>query len=272
MQQLTPHVYVENELSMCNSSLVVTDAGVVVVDTPMLPANARKVAAVAERFGRVCYVINTEPHGDHVSGNAYFGGRVIAHDGTRKAILGYKVEDFKNMLRSFAPDSPDEPDFRYRAPDITFSDRLTLYLGAHTFQLINMPGHTPYQVAVYVPEERVVFTSDNVVSGGIPFFHQALPDRWLASLEEYERLDVAKVVPGHGPVVDRTYFARMREIVEGFISAVRATIERGMSLEEAQKNVDLTRIFPEMPRDERTAGIIRMNVARLYEYLRSRPT
>jgi len=269
MQKITDNVYVESKLSRCNTSVVVTREGVVVIDTPMIPADAKKVAVEIAKFGPVRYVINTEPHGDHTSGNCYFGGKVIAHEGTRDAIMASKVEDFKNMLKMMSPDSlPIDDDFRYRPPDITLSERLTLYLGDHTFQLINMPGHSPYQVAVYVPEERIVFTSDNVVVEETPFFHQALPHQWLKSLKKYEKLDVDKVVPGHGKVTDKSYFKKMYRTVKGCMDVVQAAIDKGMSSAEVQEKVTLAEIFPHIPRDERTVAVIRMNVGRLYEILK----
>jgi cyclase len=269
MQKITDNVYVESELSRCNTSVVVTSEGVVVIDTPMIPANARKVAKEIAGLGPVRYIINTEPHGDHTSGNCYFGGQVIAHEGTREAVLASKLDDFKNMLRMMAPDGPAiDADFRFRPPDITFSERLTLYLGKHTFRLIHLPGHTPYQVAVHVPEERIVFTSDNVVVETVPFFHQALPREWLKSLEEYEKLDVTKIVPGHGRVGDKSHIRQMSRTVQTFIDTVQAAIDQGMSLSEAQEKVTFEGLLPHIHRDERTSGIIRMNVARLYEVLK----
>lgn len=267
MQKITDNVYVESKLSVCNSSVVVTKDGVVVIDTPMIPANAKKVAAEIAKFGPVRYVINTEPHVDHISGDCYFGGKLITHEGTREAILASKVKDFENMLKMMAPDSPSIPDdFRYRPPDITLSERLTFYLGDHTFKLINLPGHSPYQVAVYVPEERIVFTSDNVVVGNMPFFGPSIPNEWLKSLKEYEKMDVDRVVPGHGPVTDKSYFKQMYKIVKGCIDAVRAAIAAGMSLAEAQEKVNFAEILAGVP--EHMKGVTRMNVERLYEYLK----
>ncbi len=269
MQKITDNVYVENQLSMCNCSVVVTKDGVVVIDTPMIPANAKKVAAEIAKWGPVRYVINTEPHGDHISGDCYFVGKLVTHEGTRDAILNSKVKDFENMLKMMAPDSlPVPADFHYRAPDITLTERLTLYLGDHTFKLINLPGHTPFQVAVYVPEERIVFTSDNVVVGNMPFFGPSVPDRWLKSLKEYDKLDVDKVVPGHGPVTEKSYFKQMYKIVKGCLDVVKAAIDKGMSLEEAQEKVSFAEILPGVP--EHVKGVTRMNVGRLYEYLKNK--
>jgi cyclase len=270
MQKITANVYVETGFRGCNTSFVVTAEGVVVIDTPMVPAEAKQWAAEAAKYGPVRYVINGEPHPDHVFGNCYFGGTVVGHEGTRAVILGTTMDSFTQMLKGMAPDSPPPGnDFKFRPPEITLTEGLTLYLGKHTFQLIALPGHSPYQVTVYVPEERVVFTSDNVVTG-TPFFFQALPDAWLETLDRLQELDVDKVVPGHGEVQDKSYLPQMKKNIQTWLSTVAGAIEKGMTLAEAQEKLTFTREFPNLPRDERTANIIRTNVGRLYEYLRNK--
>jgi glyoxylase-like metal-dependent hydrolase (beta-lactamase superfamily II) len=267
MQKITPNIYVENKNSVCNASCVVTKDGCVIIDTPMLPADAKTMAAAVAKLGEIRYVVNTEPHGDHVSGDCYFGGRLITHEGTRDAILASKVADFKEMLKMRWPGVTLDADFRFRSPDITVNERLTFYLGDHTFHLIHMPGHTPYQVAVYVPEERAIFTSDNV-SRVIPFFHQAVPDGWLKTLKAMEKYDIDYVIPGHGDVGDKSCIKEMYDTVTIWVNTIKDAIAKGMTLKEVQSQVTMAKQFPNLPRDERTAGIIQMNVTRLYEILK----
>jgi cyclase len=268
MQKITKNVYVEGKTSLCNSSCVVTKEGVVAIDTPNVPANARQHVAAISKFSKIQYVINTEPHGDHFSGNCYFGGTLIAHAGTRDAILASKVEDFENMFKMMNPDAlPLGKDFRFRAPDITLTDRLTIYLGDHTFQLINMPGHTPYQVAVYVPEERVIFTSDNI-SRTLPYFFQALPDEWLKTLKNLQKFDVDYVVPGHGDVGDKSIISEMYDNLNIWINTVKDAIKKGMTLKEVQSKVTMAKELPNLPRDEHSADVIKMNVTKIFEFLK----
>ncbi|MBN1160373.1 MAG: MBL fold metallo-hydrolase [Dehalococcoidales bacterium] len=267
MQKITENVYVESQISACNSSCVVTKDGVVVIDTPMVPANAKKHAAAISKFGQVRYLVNTEPHGDHISGNCYFGGTHIAHAGTREAILASKVEDIKGMLQMMSPGTVLDNDFKYRPSDITFSEQMTFYLGDHSFYLYHMLGHSPYQLAVYVPEERTIFTSDNI-SRTLPFFRQAIPDAWLKTLKELKKFDVDYVVPGHGDVGDKSCIAEMERTVNTWINTVKGAIAKGMTLEEVQKKVTMHEQFPNLPHDERTAGVVNMNVTRLYEILK----
>ncbi len=268
MQKVTDNIYVENQTSVCNTSIVVTKDGVVVIDTPMVPANARKLAADISEFGPVRYVINTEPHGDHIAGNCYFGGLVVTQDGTRKALLKSKPDDIKPMLQMMSPESlPLDKDFHFRPSDITFSERLTLYLGEHTFHLIHTPGHTPYSLAVHVPEERIVFTSDNI-NLGMPVFRDASPDKWLETLKRLEELDVDMVVPGHGEITDRSCFSKMSNIIQDWLDAVGDAVKKGMSLEEACEKVPEAEMFAGMPKDGPGAGFLRMNIEVLYNTLK----
>lgn len=270
MQQITANVFAETGFRGCNPGFVVTKEGVVMIDTPQMPVDAMKWREEIARHGPVRYLINTEPHGDHYAGNHFFEGTIVAHEGTREAILNAQVEPFLDRLRQTAPQNlPLMEGFSYRPPTITLSERLTLYAGDHTFQLIHVPGHTPYQVAVFIPEERVVFTSDNVFHRVQTWLHQALPYEWLDSLKKLEELEADVLVPGHGTICDRSYIPEMSAFIQAWIDAVTAAINQGMSLEEAQDKVSLLDRYPMEKGSEAMAEPVqRMNVARLYEVLK----
>jgi cyclase len=270
MQKITDNVYVETGFQGSNNTFVVTSEGIVMIDTPQMPADAIKWRDEIAKYGQVRYVINSEPHGDHFTGNYFYEGTVVGHEGTREAILESSVEQLKEMTRRMAPDSlPLLEGFTYRPPTITFSQRLTFYLGKHTFQLINLPGHSPYQVAVYIPEEKVVCTSDNVVYKTQPFLRQALPYDWLDSLKRYQEFDADYLVPGHGEVCDRSYLPEMASLVQAWIDAAKEAIDKGMSLEEAQKDTSLLeRHSIKLTRGPMTEMMAGGNLSRLYELLK----
>ena len=265
MKKIIENVYVENEISICNSSIVVTKEGTVVIDTPMFPDSAKHWAKQAEDFGPVKYVINTEPHGDHTTGNCYFGGTLISHEGVRDTILANKIADVKGMLQMRRPDAEVPKDFRFRSPDIVYTEKLVFYLGGLTFNLTHMPGHTPFQTVVYVPEKRIVFTSDNI-SRAVPFFHQAVPDVWLKTLKEMEKLDVDYVVPGHGDVGGKEVFKEMYDNVTIWVNAVKESIKQGWTVEQAQQKLDMSKKLPNLPKEPRTNDIIKMNIGAIYNY------
>ncbi|MFC1948621.1 MBL fold metallo-hydrolase [Chloroflexota bacterium] len=268
MQKVTDNVYVETGFQGCNVGFVVTKEGVVMIDTPQIPKDAIKWRDEIAKHGKLRYLINTEPHGDHITGDYFFEGTLVAHEGVREAALASSVEQLKERTKQMAPDSlPLLEGYSYRTPDITLSERLTLYLGDHTFELINMPGHTPYQVVVFVPEERVVFTSDNIFHRVMPFLHQALPYEWLDSLKRLRELEVDVMMPGHGELCDRSYIPEMSATIQAWIDAVKEAINKGMSLEEAQEKV----AFPggySAENEPRMPEVKKMNMTRLYEVLK----
>lgn len=271
MEKISDNVYAETNFQGCNPGFVVTREGVVMIDTPQTPADAIGWRDEIAKHGTVRYLINTEPHGDHFTGNYFFEGTVVAHEGTREAIISAtsNVEQLRERLQQAAPElSAQLEGFTYRPPTITLSEKMTLHVGDHTFQLINMPGHTPYQVAVFIPEERVVFTSDNIFCRVQTFLQQAVPYQWLDSLKQLEQLEVDTLVPGHGSVCDRSYIAEMRSIIQSWIDAVTQAIKQGLTMEEAQEK--LTGIDPyavEGGNEGMSQWLPRINVARLYQVL-----
>jgi len=269
MQQISENIYVETGFGGCNTGFVVTDEGVVLIDTPETPADAKIVQDEIAKHGPIRYVIITEPHADHFTGNFFFEGTIIGHEATSRAILGTTVKEMEERLKRAAPDLLPLPDgFRLIPPEITFSERLTFQLGNHTFQLITMPGHTPYEAAVYIPEEKVVFTSDNIFCRVQTWLRDAQPYDILDSLKRIDELDADVLVPGHGSVCDKSYIPEMAGIVKGWIDAVTASIEKGLSMEEALETRIFNDPYPLENGNERLSQMVyRMNVNRLYEVL-----
>lgn len=271
MRKIAPNVYTEISGRGCNFSWVVTKEGVVIIDTAPVPSDAVKWREEISKHGPIRYIINTEPHMDHFGGNGFLGGTLIAHDGVREPILNASLEQLQDMVKRFAPESPPiAKDFRFRPPDVTYSQSLTLHLGSHTIKLINMPGHTPFQSVVYVPEERVVFTSDNVVHHVHPYLHQSVPYAWLETLQQIQKLDADVFVPGHGDVTDKNGVKEMSALVQAWIDAVKKAIDQGMTLEEAKKKITMVGRFPWLTRDARTEMIEGMSITRLYEVLQKK--
>ena len=269
MQQVSANVYVETGYRGCNPGFVTTSEGIVMVDSPQRPSDAVEWRRRMEGRGEVRYLVNTEPHGDHVAGNFFFPGTVVAHEGTREALSALSLAELIERTKAIDPDGAALMEgYRLKGPTITFSQRLTLYLGSHTFELMHMPGHTASELAVYIPEEKVVFVGDNVFCRVQTFLHQAHPQEWLQSLERIAALDAAVVVPGHGEVCDRGYLAEQAAFIEEWVAAVRDAVERGLSREQAQAEISFLDRYP-MGQGMEAMGpsVQRMNIDRLYDLL-----
>lgn len=268
MEKVTENVYASTDFRGCNSSFVVTTEGTVIIDTPMVPSEAKKWREEVRKFGEIRYVINNEPHNDHVAGNCWLGGTLVAHEGTREAIKHNSQEALEGQMKWMAPDAlPMDKEFHYRLPDITFSQEMTLYLGKHTFHLISVPGHTPSETAVFVPEERVVFTSDNVIMG-MPIMIHAVPEEWLKSLKRLQELDIDKIIPGHGPVCDKKQLQVMYDNVKYCTEEVKAAMAKGWNLKEIQEKVTFTGRFPPTGPGDAMARMRHESIAGLYAALK----
>jgi cyclase len=228
---------------------VVTTDGILMIDTPMVPSEAKDWLKEIQKFGTLRYVVNNEPHNDHVAGNCWMEATLVAQEGTRDAIAHNVQAALEGQMKWMAPDAlPLPKDFRYRLPDITFNTEMTIYLGKHTFKLMHVPGHTPSESAVYVPEEKVLFTSDNVVMG-MPIMINAVPDAWLASIKKFQKLDIDKIIPGHGPVMAKADLTKMYDSVAYCTDAIKTAIGKGWSLKEVQEKVTFAERFPLIPGD-----------------------
>ncbi len=269
MQKVTDNVYVETGYQGCNVTFFVTAGGVVMVDTPQMPTDAIKWRDEIAKHGEVKYLINSEPHGDHTTGNYFFGGINVAHEGVREAILASSVEQLKERMQNMPPeDARLFEDFSYRAPTITFSKNLTLYVGDHTFRLMNLPGHTEYQTAIYCPEEKVICTSDNVITESSPLMFAAVPYEWLESVKTMQGLDADWLVPGHGEVCKPDYLEVVGKGVRSWIDLTKDAMSQGLSLEEAINDTSLLDKYSiEIGGGLMADRLPAMNLTRLYEVL-----
>ena len=270
MRPLTANVLIETDLRGSNHGLVTTSDGLVLIDGPHKPSDTLRLKAEIERRGPLRYILNTEPHGDHWTSNAYFDVPVVAHEGVRTRILATDLAAHVARVATFGPDEPALLEgYRPNAPVITFKDSLTLHVGDHTFRMLHMPGHTAYQAAVVVEEEGVVFTSDNVFCRVHTWLQEADPTLWLQALDSLRALRADTLVPGHGPVCDKRYLDEQGAFIEEWVDYVRRGAGRGLSREQAV--ADLTAMTDRYPMDVEQDGmapmVMKLNVANIYDYV-----
>lgn len=143
-------------------------------------------------------------------------------------------------------------------PDIAVDDRLTLYRGKRTIEILHLPGHTAGDLVVNLPAEHIAITGDLVVSPipliGDPQSHIA---DWAASLKALRALHASAYVPGHGPVLrDDSYLALMEELMTFVATKVGEAVSRGETLEQARKDVDLKDLRRRFAGDSKWKGFI----------------
>ena len=256
-ENVTSNVRTDTTMRGCNPSYVTTSQGVVVVDTPQLPTKAVAMRVEAESHGPIQYVINTEHHVDHIFGNYFFkgAGHVIHHRGVYENFMVPTplLDPFDYAAEAIPMNDPEgagifpDRDLYFTHPNraqIVFTGDVVLKVGDHTFNLIWTPGHTPGQICVYVPEERVVFTGDTVFSEVQTWVMASDVDQWIEALNTISRLDVDHVVPGHGPVTDLKYLQTQKAVLLEWKSAVASAVAKGWSRDETIERVNFADRYP----------------------------
>ncbi len=257
-ESVTANVRTDVTIRGCNPSYVVTSDGVVVVDTPQLPTRAVVMRREAEAAGPIRYVINTEHHVDHIFGNYYFkgiAGSVIHHRGVYENFMVPTplLDPFDYAAEAIPMADPEgaaifpERDAYFADPNkaqIVFTGDVELKVGGTTFNLIHTPGHTPGQICVHVPEERVVFTGDTVFSEVQTWVMASDVDQWVEALNTISRLDVDHVVPGHGPVTDLLYLQTQKAVLLEWKSMVATAVARGWSRDETIERCHMRDRYP----------------------------
>jgi cyclase len=268
MQQITKNIFVEVEWPGANASYVSTTYGLVLIDTPYYPSHAVEWKKTVESKGNVKYLINTEPHHDHYLGAYFFNIPSIAHERTRESMA---ATDVKQILAILARNNPEDvplvKNYKIHLPDITFSERMSIYLGSHSLQLFYMPGHSLGQIAILIPEERVIFTGDNITYKMQGFLHEADPYAWLESLKRIGQLDFNYIVPGHGLPCEKSYLKEETAFVQSCIDKIKEAINKGWSKEESIARVS----FETYPLDPRMGIqgklLLEQSVRHMYEVL-----
>ncbi|MBV8890204.1 MAG: MBL fold metallo-hydrolase [Alphaproteobacteria bacterium] len=289
MRRVGSNSFTEIYFAGCNPSFVETSDGYVMIDSPQQPIDAVRWREHMEEKAPIRYLINTEPHGDHISGNAYFPrvpvvGQVKLQQCFDDYLFAFEsLEEKRERFKHADPDSvwllghPDYP--ASHGPSVTFTDALTLNVGNHTFNIIHMPGHTAPQTSVHVPEEGVVFTGDNVFYKCRSWLQECDPWEWLEALRLIEALDVETIIPGHGEPCTKAYLKEQAQIVENWIGFVERQVERGASPEDMLKEpIDATRQDPYpigqrlfMHNDRLTAMIVRNLHRRILDRQAAKP-
>jgi len=246
MQKLAGNVYVEASFPGATVGVVVTKAGLVCIDTPTRPANARawraKLASLSPK--PILYVINTDHHRDRVLGNQWFDAPVIAHEK-----VGERVRLYPEIVKSGMLDSGSDYELarelagvRVISPQITFSDEITLLKGEHEIVVRHMPGQTPGSTWVLLPASGAVFTGDSVVRDTHPTLAEADFDAWLGNLDELRKakFPAKAIVPGRGKVTDKAGVKHTQD----YLKSARRKME--LLLKGSRTRVDAATVAAEL--------------------------
>jgi glyoxylase-like metal-dependent hydrolase (beta-lactamase superfamily II) len=210
-----------------NDGKLLVDAGI----TGSRPKIKDSIAKLSE--DPIRHLINTHWHFDHTDGNEWLhaaGATITAHTNTRKHLVTTtRVEAWNFTFRpspaGALPTELVETDKRLK---LNGTDIAIKYYG---------PAHTDGDLSVYFTDADVLHTGDTWWNGHYPFIDYSTGGS-VDGMIRAAAANVAKarkntiVIPGHGPVGDRSQLIEFRDVLATTREKAAALKREGKSLAE----------------------------------------
>lgn len=239
------YVYVGKDLNS-NAGIVLTEQGVVLIDSGHNPTDSRAILAAVKKLTRlpILFLIDTEPHPDHTTGHFVFSppATIIAHAGATESMTNRERESperVKKMMDSSPQMRAALEGYRMITPHMEYRQKMTLNLGERTFELLYLKGvHSEADTAVWLPKERVLFSASGIVVNQFnilrPFV--TIPDI-LAASKMMKALNPEHVIPGHGIPGTVQIFDDTEKYYALLLERVGKMVKEGKSLDQIKKEV-----------------------------------
>ncbi len=298
IEKVTDDIYVAMGYAMGNVTMVVTNDGLVIIDTTESEDSARKILADFRKITDqpVRYIIYTHFHPDHCQGTRAFyspGVEIIAtrefSDWVHGPDPGFGDRHFRRVLDILG--GAAEPEYAFpmpfhspylsagRAPEvmmptITFDEQYSFTLGGKRFELFHTRGETEDHLAVWMPDERALHVGDLYYRSfpnlaGIML--EARPVRgWMDSLSRFIELQPQYLLLGH------TQSLKGRDLIREHLENYRAAIQYvhdetlrylndGKSVEEAVAGIELPDKLARLPYLQGLYGRVDWSVRDIYQ-------
>ena len=261
----------------CNAAVIVTDNGVIVVDSHSKPSAARAVYKEIQGVANkpVRKIINTHFHWDHWQGNEVYGGagaEVIASQRTKEnltrpdagvggipfvekqiANLPKEIDDLKAQIQK-APDPKTkanlESNLQQAEAFLQELKSLKPTLPTRTVTTMTKLNEQGREIQLHVlgraHTDGDLFTylpKEKVVVTGdalidwMPFMNDGYPEDWVVTLDALNKLDFTHIIPGHGDVMPKAQLTFFRGYFVDLIDAVKKGSAAGASLDDMKRDV-----------------------------------
>jgi len=249
--EVSPSVVMARHDFKANITCIALDDGLLFVDTGLsTEVAARFRRAMEERFERkTTALLLTHGHIDHFLGMGAFADVKVVAARAGKGLIERQlavlfeektIEAYTGVFPMFGQVIGTAKPF---LPGVWFEDEISFGKGERRVVFRNTGGHSSCSSHVYFAAEGVLVGGDLVQVDQHPYFGDATTDlgKWIGALKTWEGMNVRKVCPGHGRVVEAAYLTSIREFFEDMVSAVKRLKAEGVSVEEVTSHPDLPR-------------------------------
>jgi cyclase len=246
-RQVAPDLYFLYDQTSSNSAFLITDDGVLVVDTRQHPRDGQdlldRIRAITDK--PIKWVVNTHFHGDHTYGNFVFkgaGATIVSHKDTARIMQQVSEKEIERRQPFFKSRNYDPVEVKLTLPDVTFQTELNIRLGRYVRLSYFGPGQNPGDTFVFFPHARAVFTPGAFARRSMPnMAFTPSVDSWVALLNQVAAMDVQTVMPPHGDIATTADVKELAEFIRFEYSLVRKAVDDGMPIETAITTLDFSR-------------------------------
>lgn len=259
------YAYISENDSSANSTFLVSDRGILVVDTGL---NAREGQKLLDEIRKVSaatvrWIVNTHYHPDHRGGNRVVGpdAIIISTEETREGVLRWVSQQASEFGKK-----PVE----YQLNETVDERGVSLFVGGHEVRIYSAgPAHTLGDAVVYFPDEQTVSTGDLFLTNSCPAMDRGSLENWIAALDQILALPLKHVVPGHFDLAAKNDLQRFHDYLSDLRTQVKRMYQNGVPLSKIQKQLDLHayknfRQFPQF------GATFKDNAAAYYDQLKQR--
>lgn len=245
MQEIATGVFIESAYEGVTVAAILTDEGVICIDIPSYPRDARDwVSRVSRLHGRgVRYLILTDYHGDRIVNTRWLSAPIIASQATADRLGSYERRYPQQLLQSLALRNPQLGRELTSGPvdqvALSFAGQITFHSGRHAINLMHKPGPNAGSIWVYWPEASILFAGDSVVAGTHPPLNELLLEPWLDSLNSLtrNRPEASLIVPGRGDPCGPEAVSSMVAYLQLISSVAQDHIASGGGKEDLAKRI-----------------------------------
>ena len=285
MKNIAPNIYASTEHAGVNVGFIVMPAGVIAIDAPTLPRDARawRQQIMEVTGGPILYVVLTDGHPDRLLAVEDLCGHgetpVVAAFAAYDRASAYTDGFWRSVVEGWIRRHPEAADeltgVQGALPEILFTSDLTLHKGGVSVTIKQVAGAAPDSAWVYLPEQDVLFAGDTVVADRHPSLAAATNTKaWLDTLTSLrrERFSKTTIVPGRGPICDQSATRPLSD----YIALVRRRMRSLRAMHSnGQTRVDMSAVVAELlpffpvPEDEQEfiQRRIKASLDRVYEEL-----